>query len=226
MTKTGDVWKKVKINEQDEPINLLLGPVNADSMINDPKHLMFSISRYKFASKMMPDCQHILEVGCGEGIGAFVYARDTAAKKITGIDLDPVQIDYAREHVQPLLDGKAHFLCQDLITTPYAGEKADGLVSIDVIEHVHPEEDDTFWKNTLACLTPQGIAVFGTPNALAQEHASFRSQLGHINLYSPDRLVATLKKYFTHVFLFSMNDEMVHTGFNKLAHYLLALCVK
>ncbi len=29
----------------------------------------------------------------------------------------------------------------------------------------------------------------------------------------------------SYVFLFSMNDEVVHTGFSKMAHYLLALCV-
>jgi len=33
-----------------------------------------------------------------------------------------------------------------------------------------------------------------------------------------------LKNYFNNVFLFSMNDEVVHTGFNKMAHYLIAIC--
>ena len=26
------------------------------------------------------------------------------------------------------------------------------------------------------------------------------------------------------VFMFSMNDEVVHTGYSKLAHYIFALC--
>ena len=34
-----------------------------------------------------------------------------------------------------------------------------------------------------------------------------------------------LEKYFKNVFLFSMNDEVVHTGFSKMAHYLICLCV-
>src|SRR5262249_47894355 len=33
-----------------------------------------------------------------------------------------------------------------------------------------------------------------------------------------------LEKYFAHVFIFSMNDEVVHTGFSPMAHYLFALC--
>ena len=32
-------------------------------------------------------------------------------------------------------------------------------------------------------------------------------------------------RYFHDVFMFSMNDEVVHTGFHAMAHYLFALCV-
>ena len=30
--------------------------------------------------------------------------------------------------------------------------------------------------------------------------------------------------HFRNVFIFSMNDEVVHTGFYPMAHYLFALC--
>lgn len=32
----------------------------------------------------------------------------------------------------------------------------------------------------------------------------------------------TMQRYFHNVFMFSMNDEVVHTGFHPMAHYLLA----
>jgi len=32
-------------------------------------------------------------------------------------------------------------------------------------------------------------------------------------------------RHFHEAFIFSMNDEVVHTGFYPLAHYLFALCV-
>ena len=34
-----------------------------------------------------------------------------------------------------------------------------------------------------------------------------------------------MQRYFHNVFLFSMNDEVVHTGFYPMAHYLIALGV-
>ncbi len=34
----------------------------------------------------------------------------------------------------------------------------------------------------------------------------------------------TMEQYFNSVFVFSMNDEVVHTGFYPMAHYLIAVC--
>ena len=32
-----------------------------------------------------------------------------------------------------------------------------------------------------------------------------------------------MNKYFENTFLFSMNDEIVHTGYYKMAHYLISV---
>ena len=53
---------------------------------SDPKRLAFTISRYKFVSKMLSDCETILEIGCGDGFGARVVADNGA--KLTCVDLD------------------------------------------------------------------------------------------------------------------------------------------
>ena len=37
-------------------------------------------------------------------------------------------------------------------------------------------------------------------------------------------LQAVMEQYFHTVFVFSMNDEVVHTGYYPMAHYLLAVC--
>lgn len=223
MSQTRKMWEHVK--NMNLSYHFTLGPINTESMLMDPKHLAFTLSRYKFAAKMMQNCEHIVEVGCGEGIGSLVLLAETSAR-ITGIDFDESQIKYACDNVLPHSSGRAFFVHQDIITTPYKGYEADALLSLDVIEHVHPSEQASFFENCLACLGTSGIAVFGTPNRLASIFASPRSKEGHINLFDANRLHTTLSEYFEHVFIFSMNDEMVHTGFNKLAHYLISLCVK
>ena len=44
-----------------------------------------------------------------------------------------------------------------------------------------------------------------------------------MNCKSGEALKRTLERYFHTVFVFSMNDEVVHTGFYPMAHYLLGV---
>jgi len=74
-------------------------------------------------------------------------------------------------------------------------------------------------------LKKSGCTIIGIPSLESQAYASPGSREGHVNCKSGITLQTLLLQYFDHVFLFSMNDEVVHTGFSKMAHYLLALCV-
>lgn len=220
---TKQVWDKV--SKMNISHNFILGPINAESLLKDPKHLAFSLSRYKFSAKMLHNCKHIIELGCGEGIGVLAFLKETSAC-ITAIDFDQKQIEYAKANLLPFVHGRVKFICNNIITGSYKGKKADGLACIDVIEHIHSSEEKRFFSHCLSLLKKDGVAIFGTPNKFASKYASPRSRKGHINLFTPERFTFTLENYFKRVFLFSMNDEMIHTGYNKLAHYLVALCVK
>ena len=222
-SKSKHLWDRVKqINEiQTFP----LGTINADTLTRDPKHLSFTLSRYKFAVKMIPpDCKTVLEVGCGEGLGGFMVVNETPAD-YCGVDFDRDQITYALDHVKPRFPERMTFLCQDVVSAPLE-ETFEALISMDVIEHLFPEEEQAFLNHMFSALESGGAAIVGTPNQFSENHASLRSREGHVNLFDPDRLYATLKPFCSQVFIFSMNDEMVHTGFSKMAHYLIALCVK
>jgi len=55
--------------------------------------------------------------------------------------------------------------------------------------------------------------------------ASKFSRLGHVNCKTQAELKATLLRFFDNVFMFSMNDEVVHTGHEKnVGIYNIALC--
>jgi len=217
-------------------LNLLLGPNTTDRYIFDPKRLCFFLSRYKFAAKMLKRCNSIVDVGCGDGMGTLSFAVDTRAKLILGVDFDETLINHANdillacmEQANPELRAKIRFTLQDVIEKPIRmeGERGiEGLSCLDVIEHVEERLEHEFLTRFSECLVDHGVAVIGTPNAVARIYASKQSDLGHINNYNADRLQESLEKYFKQVFMFSMNDEVVHTGFDKLAHYLIAVCVK
>ena len=221
-TKTKEIWNQLH-DDPEMGKKLTLGLINSHSMLNDPKHFCFTLSRYKFAAKMLKDRKKIVDIGCGEGIGCLMLKSETNAC-ITGIDFDSVQIKYAKENIEPLRD--IEYICKDVIKEKIGIDKVDGIVSIDVIEHLCPEDEELFFKNITSCLTDDVVAIFGTPTVHSKQYMSKRSKIGHINLFDEERLRNTLLKYFNYVFIFSMNDEMVHTGFPEMAHYFMALCCR
>ena len=82
----------------------------------------------------------------------------------------------------------------------------------------------TIWPICASRSTENGLLMIGTPSLESQAYASPPSKAGHVNCKTGTELKALLEKYFEHVFMFSMNDEVVHTGFSPMAHYLFALC--
>lgn len=147
--------------------------------MKDPKHFGFTLSRYKFAAKMLKGCRRIIEIGCGEGVGALMLLAETSAA-IEALDFDECQIGYAKKNILPYAKDRIEFICHDMVSRPYGGMMVDGFVCIDVMEHVHYREEDKFLRNCASSVEDGGVAVFGTPNKFAEKCASVRSKKGHI----------------------------------------------
>ena len=67
-------------------------------------------------------------------------------------------------------------------------------------------------------LADDGVCIIGTPSLESQAYASHYSKLGHINCKEQPTLKALMARFFKNVFMFSMNDEVVHTGYSKMSH--------
>lgn len=230
--RTAEQWSKVMETHSSYPLKW--GPTNIDRYIGDPKRLGFFMARYKFAGKMLKRCASIIDVGCGDGMGTIGFLNETQATKIVGIDFEPQSIGYAiGDLTQALLElrpqdaERVSFRQADFLQTDIGlMDKFHGLACLDVIEHIEPALAGDFIDRLQDALKSYGVAVVGTPSVAGEAFASVHSKVGHINLYDPDRLRSELERHFRRVFMFSMNDEIVHTGFDKLAHYLMAVCVK
>ncbi len=183
---------------------------------NDPKRLAFVLSRYKFAAKMGGSGRNVLELGSGEGIGAPILAEK--ALHYTGVDLDCEAIETAGGQFP---SEKFTFLYDDFMGKTFGA--FDLIVSLDVVEHIYPEHEAVYFETLASNLAPGGVAIVGTPNSTAAPYASEASNLGHVNLFTAERLQSTLGEYFHNVFSFGMNDEILHTGFAPMCHYLLCL---
>ena len=196
-----------------------LGMMANQVWIDDPKHFLFSLSRYKFVSKIFHNFNNVLEIGCGDGFYSTVVKQ--SVKKLTCIDFDAVFINDAKEKNNK--KWKIKFVEHDIIKKKFKG-LYDGVYSLDVFEHIKKKNEKTFIKNSISGLRKNGVYILGIPSLESQRYASKTSKLGHVNCKSGDDFQKLLKKFFHNVFLFSMNDEVVHTGFVKMAHYIICIC--
>lgn len=185
----------------------------------DPKRLVFTLSRYKFVAKMLEGRPDAVEIGAADGFASRIVKQ--AVGELVAVDFDSLFVDYARANVSETwpIDFETH----DLVERPL-DRKFCSAYALDVLEHIDPQLEDDFLRNMAASLTDDGVAIVGMPSLESQPYASAESLAGHVNCQSAPQLRTTLQRYFTVVFMFSMNDEVVHTGFHKMANYILGVC--
>ena len=217
--KTREPQYQVVIDYYEKRGPEFLGLMSSQGWYDDPKRLVFTLARYKFVAKMLSGSQHVLEVGCGDGFGTRIVLQEVG--KLTAIDFDPLFV----EDVNRRMSERWQFTClaHDMLQGPVPG-RFDGMFALDVLEHIRPEDEGVFLTNMIASLEPRGVAIIGTPSLESQPYASPISRAGHVNCKSMPDLKSTMQRYFSNVFMFSMNDEVVHTGYHKMAHYLFTLC--
>jgi 2-polyprenyl-3-methyl-5-hydroxy-6-metoxy-1,4-benzoquinol methylase len=196
-----------------------LGLMSNQVWFDDPRRLTFILARYKFVSKMFSGMKSVLEVGCADAFGTRIVQQEV--ESLTATDFDPVFV----ADVQKRMDSRWKFEClvHDMLTGPI-DRGFDGAYLIDVLEHIPAADEDIFVRNIVRSLNADGVCIAGSPSIHSQAYASPPSKAGHVNCKDAAGMKALFSRFFHNVFIFSMNDEVVHTGFYPMAHYLFALC--
>ncbi len=187
---------------------------------DDPRRLLFVMSRYKFVAKMLSGRKRALEVGCGDAWPVRIVLQEVDT--VHAIDIDPVFIDDASERMDPAWPFTV--AVHDMTSGPVPGGPFDAAYSLDVLEHIPADREDQFVRNILASTTADAPLIAGMPSLQSQKYASERSKAGHVNCKEAHELKSLMEKHFHNVFVFSMNDEVVHTGFYPMAQYYFAVC--
>lgn len=196
-----------------------LGLVSSWAYLDDPKRLTFTFARYKFVSKMLSGCRNALEIGCGDAFFSRVVRQEV--EKLTAVDFDPAFVEDARARQSDRWPIEIHM--HDMLEGPVEGS-FDGAYSLDVLEHIPPSDEERFLQNVLASLQQHATLIVGMPSLQSQAYASAHSKIGHVNCKDQREFQNGLRKYFHNVYAFSMNDEIVHTGYHAMSHYNLMLC--
>ena len=212
-------YKEMKSAFETEGLNQ--GPWTSWSMMHDARHMAFVLSRYKFVAKMLEGRKRVMEVGSGDAFGLPIVAQNLCEGGVLyAVDWESEFLDDNRKRL-PFLNN-VKFIHHDMNEKALKDVNVSAIYLIDVIEHVDPVKEDVFMRNMVASYENKedAVMIIGTPNQTAAEYASVQSKAVHINLKGQDSLKALLRKYFHNTFLFGMNDEVVHTGFAPMCHYI------
>jgi ubiquinone/menaquinone biosynthesis C-methylase UbiE len=139
--------------------------------------------------------QHVLEVGCGRGVGAEVIIDRLGAEKVTAFDLDESMVDLARRR----LHGRPVSLSVgDVCTIEQPSASVDTVVDFGIIHHV-PQ-----WQDSIAeiarVLRPGGLMLFEeVPRHMIQSWA-FRTFTVHPleNRFDAEEFAAELARHGLH----------------------------
>ncbi len=195
-----------------------LGLMTNQAWHDDPKRLTFTFARYKFVAKMLSGMTNVLEVGCADAFGTRIVVQEVG--RLLAVDFDPIFVTDVLERMEE----KWKFDCQthDMLAGPVPGLFA-GAYALDVLEHIPVQDEHRFLANICASLEDHGVMIIGSPSLQSQAYASPLSKQGHVNCKDQPSLKALMANFFHTVFIFSMNDEIVHTGYYPMAHYLFAI---
>lgn len=194
-----------------------LPPEYAQFVQEDLLRLCIRLARYKFIARIIKKTDYLLEVGCGSGLGSIFLSQHCS--HVTGIDVKTTEIEEAiilnkRDNVS--------FIVQDFFNFPN-GDLYDVLVALDVIEHLSEKQGLIFIEKAAKQLKPTGMMIIGTPSIYSYPYQSKLSQASHIKCYDQKELEILIENRFGRTISFSMNDELVHTGYYKMAWYYFVL---
>lgn len=220
MRDSAEKWEEAKRLMQSG--RQALGPLASHSWREQPEHIAFQLARYRAANALIGNAERVVEFGAGEGIGVGILSKGRT--EYYGIDIDQDSLGIARDQYEgvPNVTFRGDDCLGYLDKLLNAGNPWDAVVSIDVIEHIDRSSEETFMENAHGLVNSEtGMLVVGTPSASFSHLASPQSQIGHINLYTHDRLYALMAKHFWIVQSFGMQDTAMHLGHKDARHYLL-----
>jgi SAM-dependent methyltransferase len=157
------------------------------------------MARYHFAVRLARG-KRVLDAGCGAGYGSAELAD--VAESVTGIDIAPVAVEYARAHYALPNLAFEEASCTQL---PFADGAFDLVVAFEVIEHLENWRD--FLGEVRRVLAPAGQVIVSTPNRLyyTESRGGDGANPFHVHEFDFEEFNRELKQFFPYVSMFLEN---------------------
>ncbi|MBF0205962.1 MAG: class I SAM-dependent methyltransferase [Oligoflexia bacterium] len=160
-------------------------------------------NEFKEVCKLIPErANNLLDVGCGPGAFLQILASQRKDMTAIGVDIAPLQIEFAQKVVSVQFFGRVNFKCMNVDQLEFPEKSFDVVTCLEVIEHIHPEKVLKMLKNIKKILKTGGIIIITTPNynsfwplieRIVEKISHVQYQKQHINRYTTSKLKDVVK---------------------------------
>jgi 2-polyprenyl-3-methyl-5-hydroxy-6-metoxy-1,4-benzoquinol methylase len=167
------------------------------------------LARYFFVSQVVKN-KIVLDLGCGSGYGSYILKNINHAKKVTGIDISPDAIDYAKKNYGNNID----FQTGNVINLKNIPNKSiDVITCFEVLEHI--EKQNQILSEIKRVLKDKGILFISTPNILTYP----KGNKYHLKELSPTEFKHLISKFFKNFNMYFQNfffsEEVINSDYKK-----------
>ena len=157
------------------------------------------------------DGGHVLEVGCGRGVGLPLLLREFGAKHVSGVDLDPQQLIRARRRLGDRYAGQIELYLGSVEQLPFQDCSFDAVFDFGILHHAPAWQDGV--AEVARVLKPGGRFFFEEVTRAALERWSYRMLLKHPdeNRFSEAEFLHTLNGFHLRP-----NPEIHHVFFDDI----------
>ncbi len=174
------------VDEQMHPDDPLYNDIHAQVM-----------ARYAFADRLLTGKARVLDIGSGKGLGCHSLSL-LPYRDVLGLDADPESVEFAEGRYGHKRLRFEHAVAPAL---PHPDARYDGIVCLEVIEHV--DDDHELLRQIHTRLADGGVFVLSTPNRLITSPGLDRPKNPyHVREYDPEQLAALLGEHFSNVRVF------------------------
>lgn len=129
-------------------------PAEADGSVEDFAIAAETLCQRVYTAAGVKENDRVLDTGCGFGGTIASLNEKFQSLDITGLNIDPRQLDRARQSVQPLANNRIAFVEGDACQLPFADNSMDVVLAVECIFHFPSRE--TFFREVRRVLRPGG----------------------------------------------------------------------
>ena len=149
----------------------------------------------------------ILELGCGNG--DLTWALVDCAEKIVGVDVSHQALDDAQRreslwHLSKQQAARVEFKPQSAVQLSFADSTFDCALSTSMVEHLHPEDLLSHFREVKRVLRPGGKYLVWCPNRLGHH----KDRMNHFSMLSYAEWIEKMTEAGFHGFVSTLANGM------------------